>query len=868
VWPTGYAVAKRYEIRGFLGRGGNGLVYRAYDRLLGIEVALKAVLPEHDPERALFRLRREVGIARDTLSPYLVRVFDVGKANDDIYLTMELMGDGPLRRLLEDGPLPVGEAVRVAQSVLQGLAALHERGAVHRDVTPGNILFSEKGDVKLGDFGLVRRSEQDEAQLTAYDAILGTEGYRSPEQALGKEVGPRSDLYALGVVLFEMLSGRLPHKAGNSDFERRLSVLDRTPDVRRFRPEVPTWLARVVSRLLEVRPANRYQSAEEALRDLAREKSPRRVRLRRQLLRAAGILVLFLPQTGVLLVPAPEPRFSHLIAWGNSGIAAIGTHGERLWTLNGVDPGISDRAALARITPGGPKLLALILAKPERWSVEDVSTLSFLDPATGKVVKQVKLPSGANNFPNDPPRFAFSSAKAVDLFHDGMDEVIVNYSHVPEAPFYAVLYAPRFGQARVIYYSRGGQDFEGATDLDGDGIPELLFVGINNGWNWVNVVAAVRLDLDSLKVGDRLAPAAAPDVMLEPPQERMLLWYAVIPRGHLEEPRRFTIDEKRRELTVHYLSGKTWTLGFDGFPPGTSGGDMAERQEARRATYEHFREAERLHNAGQLDLAMSEAKAAQDSATRARETWLSQYAERLQGKILVAEGKLPEAEALFTSLAERVEDAPEVAYDAAVAFHLAGDLRRAVAWYEKGIGRDSAMGAGKSKHEFLKGELLALVEEKRYADALRAVDRFGATYPAWNPRLWIFREYVRWRAGERPEGDLAEVRPNWTDLDRYWALEFAFAEGGEPQELLAKVERFLAERPETRAEALSLRAELLYRLGRTREAEAVAQSAVELVRGEAPRSIIARGHLGLVEKRGWRLSSEFRPTPGDHSKTQ
>jgi tetratricopeptide (TPR) repeat protein len=854
ILPPDTLIADRYEIRGLLGRGGHGIAYRAFDREVRREIALKLLDPDRTTPSALARLRREVLVARDVQSPRLVRIFDLGTAPQGAFLTMEVVEGPSLRDLLREGPLPIEEAVRIATALFEGLAALHEVSVVHRDVKPGNVLLSPRGEVKLADFGLARRMDREETQITRTEGIVGTLGYLSPEQALGKEVGPQSDLYAGGLVLFEMLAGKLPYKE-TSDFGRRLGALQRAPNLRTFRPEAPRWLARIVSRLLERRPTDRYPSAPAVVRDLQEHRPPPRVRLRRRLFRVAVVLLLCLPQTGVLVVPQPHARFSHLVPVGEAGIAAISAMGERLWTLNGVDPGISDRAALARITPGGPKLLALVLAKPERWSAEDVSTLSFLDPATGKVVKQVNLPSGASYFPNDPPRFAFSSAKAVDLFHDGMDEVIVNYSHVPEAPFYAVLYAPRFGQARVIYYSRGGQDFEGAADLDGDGIPELLFVGINNGWNWVNVVAAVRIEPDSLKVGDRLATAAAPDVMLEPPQERMLLWYAVVPRGHLEEPRRFTIDEKRRELTVHYLSGKTWTLGFDGFPPGTSGGDMAERQEARRATYEHFREAERLHNAGQLDLAMSEAKAAKDSATRARDTWLSQYAERLQGKILVAEGKLPEAEALFTSLAERAEDAPEVAYDAAVAFHLAGDLHRAVAWYEKGIGRDSAMGAGKSKHEFLKGELLALVEEKRFADALAAVDRFGATYPAWNPRLWIFREYVRWRAGERPEGDLAEVRPNWTDLDRYWALEFAFAEGEEPHELLAKVERFLAERPETRAEALSLRAELLDRLGRTREAEEAAQSAVELVRGEAPRSIIARADLHLLEERARHLGS-------------
>jgi tetratricopeptide (TPR) repeat protein len=260
---------------------------------------------------------------------------------------------------------------------------------------------------------------------------------------------------------------------------------------------------------------------------------------------------------------------------------------------------------------------------------------------------------------------------------------------------------------------------------------------------------------------------------------------------------------------------------------------------------------------------MAEAQSASRSAEEARETWLGQYAERLQARLLVDLGRVPEAEARFASLTDRAEDAPEVAYDAAVAFHLHGDLRRAISWYKRGMGRGATMGAGKSKHEFLKGEVLALVEEKRYAEALSAVDRFGVTYPAWQDRIWLFHEYVRWRAGEHPEPNPSQVLPNFTDLERYWELEFEFAAGGEPQEILGRLDRFLAERPETRAEALSLRAELLARLGRAREAAEVSQSALELVRGEAPRSTVARGHADLVASRAFRFRSELqRVTPG------
>ncbi len=841
----------RYEVRSFLGRGGSGFTYRVFDRELGCEVALKVLRPERATPEGIERLRREVRIGRKGASPHLLRIFDLGSTRDGTYLTMELAVES-LRSRLSAGPLELTEILRIAHGLFAGLAALHTDRLVHRDVKPENILFMADGLVKLGDFGLTLDPGDDEHRLTLLGQVVGTPGYLSPEQTLGRDASTRSDLYAAGLVLFEMLTGRLPQEA-SSELGRRLGPLQAAPDVRKHRPETPRWLAAIVARLLEVRPADRYPSAERMLDDLRHRRSPSRARFRRRLFRAALITLFCLPQTGVLVTQAPEARFSHLVPLGEKGIAAIGTAGERLWTLPGVAPDIADRWTFARITPGGPRLIAIVLARPQEWSLESVSTLSFLDPASGRVVREKKLPNAAGDFPNDPPRFSFSLAKAVDLFHDGVDEVLVNYIHVPEAPAYTVLYAPRFDQARVIYYSRGGQGFQDAVDLDGDGSLELLFAGVNNGWNWVNVVAAVRLDPRSLIEGDRLPPAAAPDVVEQLSQDRFLLWYAILPRGHLETPDFLTIDRERRELNIRYRTGKVWTLGFDGFPPGPPSPERIERGNARRAAYEHLREAERLRQAGALDLAMTEARAAQGFAERAREIWLGQYAERLQAKILVAKSKVPEAEARFAALTEKAEDGPEVAYDAAVAFHLHGDLRRAVAWYERGIGRNSAIGAGKSKHEFLKGEILALVEERRYAEALSAVARFVATYPTWQSHMWIFREYVRWRAGERPLASPSEVPSNWTDLERYWELEFELARGDEPEEVLRRVDQLLDEKLETRAELLSLRAEILARLGRRQEAAEIAQSALELVRMEQARSIVARGHADLIEKRAREL---------------
>src|SRR5258708_4174018 len=263
----GSVIGGRYELRGMLGWGGYASVHRAFDRELRREVALKILHPERHSPGALVRLRREVAVARDASSPRLVRIFDIGSAPEGTYLTMEVLA-GSLKDRVRDGALPLAEAVRIAAELLEGLAVLHGLAIVHRDVKPGNVLLTAAGEVKLADFGLARHLDRDETRATIDKALVGTVDYLSPEQALGGDADPRSDLYSAGLVLFEMIAGKLPFTA-KSDLGALLAHL-RTPppDLRRLRPEVPRWLARIVRRLLAKQPQDRYPSAAAALADL------------------------------------------------------------------------------------------------------------------------------------------------------------------------------------------------------------------------------------------------------------------------------------------------------------------------------------------------------------------------------------------------------------------------------------------------------------------------------------------------------------------------------------------------------------------------------------------------------------------------
>ncbi|MBV8199142.1 MAG: serine/threonine protein kinase, partial [Acidobacteria bacterium] len=737
--------------------------------------------------------------------------------------------------------------------LLEGLAALHALAVVHRDVKPANVLLTSSGAVKLADFGLARHLDRDETRATLDRALVGTVDYLAPEQALGSEADPRSDLYAAGLVLFEMLAGKLPFPA-KSDLGALLAHL-RTPppDLRRLRPEVPRWLARLVCRLLAKRPEDRYGSAAAALADLRGRRAA--LLTRRGLVRAVaaglGVAVVAGGVVAGVRFAAPPPReFSHLVQQAD-GFGAIDKQGRQLWALHGFNPEILPRAALARLAPGGPRLLATVLQRPGQFRPDQVSTLSYLDPVTGRIVKKVQLPLASEVFPNDPQRFSANHVLAVDLDHDGIDEILVSYGHVPEAPSFTVLYAPRYEHAGIVFYARGGHSFEGAWDVDGDGKPELIFSGINNAYDWVNVLAAVRLDPWFSEPGWPTSVAAAsPDSITYPDQEQKLLWYVPLPRGRMPSQRVVTADTAARRFDVHYSNGRVWKVGFDGFassPPGRL--PVAERERQRREAYRQLREAERLRSLGSLPLALGAAQAAQRAAAAAQESWIEEYAGRVEARLLAAENRIGEAERRFDAIARTAEDATEVDYEAAVAFHLQGDLRRAVSWYRRGLDAGAIFDGGKDKHEFIKGEVLALLEQRRFAEALAAIDSYSRAMAPED----VYREFVRWRAGELPNDVTSRVAPNSTDLHRYWAIECRFARGAEPRQLLAEVERMLSEKPETRGELLSLQAELLARLGDRKRAAEAARAAFEVVSAESGRSIIARGHLDLVRERLRRL---------------
>jgi len=202
----------RYTLLAILGTGGMATVWRARDEMLGREVAVKVLGPQQAAEpEFLARFEREARLAAAVSHPRLVTVFDFGVERGTPFIVMELLGGRTLRRVLDEtGALPPEQAVTVAAAVCDGLEAAHAAGLVHRDITPANIVLNG-GEVKILDFGIARADGTRAA--TATGTVLGTAAYLSPEQASGHAAGPQSDLYSLGCVLFEMLTGRPPFTA-------------------------------------------------------------------------------------------------------------------------------------------------------------------------------------------------------------------------------------------------------------------------------------------------------------------------------------------------------------------------------------------------------------------------------------------------------------------------------------------------------------------------------------------------------------------------------------------------------------------------------------------------------------------------------
>ncbi|HOX46453.1 MAG TPA: serine/threonine-protein kinase [Myxococcota bacterium] len=257
------------QIEELLGKGGMAEVFRGRQDGLERPVAVKAILPELKSDaEALERFRREALALAALQHENIVAVHELEEKSGRLYLIMELVDGVDLASLLGHGPLPVDVALVVGVALAQALGHAHFRRVVHRDVKPSNVMLSRQGVVKLTDFGIAKDLALDD--LTRRGLVVGTLQYLAPEQVLGQRADPRSDLYSLGVLLYEVLSGQRPYRAPEQAELLRAIVQGRRRPLREVAPRVPRALAMVIERCLELEPGRRYQRASELARDLGR----------------------------------------------------------------------------------------------------------------------------------------------------------------------------------------------------------------------------------------------------------------------------------------------------------------------------------------------------------------------------------------------------------------------------------------------------------------------------------------------------------------------------------------------------------------------------------------------------------------------
>ena len=259
----------RYRIIGELGRGAMGIVYRAEDPLLDRPVAIKTIIMSADPQvRAEYEKRfyQEAKAAGGLNHPNLITIHDIGREGDLAYMAMELLEGVELREMMRQGRIELRVALDLLAQVAEGLAYAHERGVVHRDIKPGNVMVLEGKRAKVMDFGIARMRASDIQTQTG--AVLGSPKYMSPEQVRGVVADGRSDIFSLGIVIYEVVAGTPPFSATDTaQFMHKIATYN-PPPPSLLNERLPRVLDLIVARALEKNPADRYQSATELAADL------------------------------------------------------------------------------------------------------------------------------------------------------------------------------------------------------------------------------------------------------------------------------------------------------------------------------------------------------------------------------------------------------------------------------------------------------------------------------------------------------------------------------------------------------------------------------------------------------------------------
>ena len=479
---------ERYAALRLLGAGGQGTVWLADDRELGEQVAIK-VLARLD-EVAAERVRREVRLCRRLRHANLTEIYELIEAGEHLAVVMEHLPGGSLKDRLRDGPLPIAEVERTARELLAGLAHLHDHGIVHRDVKPGNVLFGGDGAARLADFGLLRSlTEHDDLTRTGFS--VGTPAYMSPEQVRGEEPSPTSDLYSLGITMFEAIAGGAPFVAASGLEVAHLHLTRRPPPVRRLRPDCPRWLAAFVERLLEKDPRRRWRDAGAALVAFERRRPGLTRRTRRSL--AAAAVLAATAAGGVLIAGQLRERAGLAVRVESTSLVATSTAGRELWRQE--LPLKSLNATVGDVLP--PRGAEIVTAEVTTTAGEVCSTEAVVRDNRGTVLRREAIGHGEaiNVFPYFSDSYAPHPGPSLfDLDRDSFEDVILPLNHNVFYPSMLFVWRPAGSRrSQAVLANSGHLNDVRVADLDGDGAPELVVTGVNNVLGYQNIVAILGL---------------------------------------------------------------------------------------------------------------------------------------------------------------------------------------------------------------------------------------------------------------------------------------------------------------------------------------------------------------------------------------
>ncbi len=616
-WPEGqakpvstaFALPTRWTVERLLGTGGQAEVWLALDTELGERVAIKVLRTDLQTE-ARERLKREVSLGRNMQHPNLVRVYDLLEIGDRLAIVMEWLPGGNLAERLATGELPVTDVVRWAGEALSVLAYLHVNDVVHRDVKPSNLLLDDQGHVKLADLGLARRVE-DARDLTRTSTAVGTPMFMSPEQLRGERATPASDLYSLGVTLFQLVTGRPPYVA-DSEFEvARMHLQETAPDPRRLRPDCPAWLARLVLRLLEKRPGDRFRTASATLDALHRERAFGSPRRRRQVIAVASVVavtgLVVAAGYGALRARAAATRVVKMEAV-DTIVHGVDSRGREVWRTE-LKSRIDQVEQADLDGDGVPELIAATRPAVLPRGGGELESEVLVVSRSGRVLTHVFPEKIVQLWPYDFPKLLTPFVTIADVDGVAPPELLVRCNQRAFYPSALLVYWPARDKWQTVAIHSGW--LRDVAVVPGSAPPRVRLVGLNNRLGTLGVVGELEISVPGTQGAvSAETPAVSPDQGVMETWPNRWRWYTPLQEGF--GPTAIAVKAADGGTRVISEGGSIVLDRFGNPDPGPNAGrDLTrERRSFLTTTSQRFEMSDQAADATALRTALAEIRRA------------------------------------------------------------------------------------------------------------------------------------------------------------------------------------------------------------------------------------------------------------------